>query len=484
MAIARKIAYNVVVSSISKVLSTIIALISIGFITRYLGKEGFGNYATVLAFLSFLAALSDLGLYQISTREISRTGADEKKIMGNIFSLRVISSLVIILITPIIISFFNYPEEVNKGIIIVAISFLFSSSYQILNGVFQKNLAMDKVALGELLGKLIQMGVIILTVKFDLGFSWIMTSLLCYMVFTFCVIFLLSRKYIVFKLQFDFSYWKKFLKEAAPLGISAIITFFYFKMDTILLSLLRGSLEVGIYNAAYKVLENIIFFPAMIVGLVLPLLAKNIFENRSQFENISNKTIKVFIILTVPLLVGMFFLAESVIQVIGGSDFFESVQVLRILSFALVLIFFGHFFNVILIVGNLQKKLMYVLGVVAILNITANFLLIPRFSYLASAYVSVGTEFLVVALTFFLVSRNIKYQPRIEKGWGIIAAGFLMAIFLYLFRNYEGLGQFVLLVISSSVIYFFFLWVFKAVKTSEITGLISKQGVQNYEELS
>jgi len=484
MAIARKIAYNVVVSSVSKVLSTIIALVSIGFITRYLGKEGFGNYATVLAFLSFLAAISDLGLYQISTREISRTGADEEKIMGNIFSLRVISALIVIFITPILVSFFNYPEEVNKGILIVAISFLFSSSYQILNGVFQKNLAMDKVAFGELMGKIIQMGVIILAVRFDLGFEWIMASLLAYMIFSFTIIFLWSRKYLIFKMHFDFSYWKKFLKESAPLGISAIITFSYFKMDTILLSLLKGSSEVGIYNAAYKVLENITFFPAMIAGLVLPLLAKNIFENRSEFENISNKTFKVFVVLTIPLLIGMFFLAESIIQVIGGSDFFESVQVLRILAFALVLIFFGHFFNIILIVGNLQKKLMYVLGIVAVFNIISNYLLIPRFSYLASAYVSVGTELLVVVLTFFLVSRSIKYQPKIEKGLGIVVSGLLMALFLYIFRNYEGLKQFALLAISSSAIYFFFLWIFKAVKTSEIMGIISKKEVQNYEKLS
>ena len=57
MVIARKIAYNVVVSGASKVLSTILALVAIGFITRYLGTEGFGNYAIVLAFLSFFAMI-------------------------------------------------------------------------------------------------------------------------------------------------------------------------------------------------------------------------------------------------------------------------------------------------------------------------------------------------------------------------------------------------------------------------------------------
>ena len=41
MVIARKIAYNVVVSTAAKALSTGLALVGIGLITRYLGAEGF-----------------------------------------------------------------------------------------------------------------------------------------------------------------------------------------------------------------------------------------------------------------------------------------------------------------------------------------------------------------------------------------------------------------------------------------------------------
>ena len=138
MAFARKIAYNVFFSSGAKVASTVLALISIGFITRYLGKDGFGNYSTVFAFLSFFSAILDFGLNAISTREISRPKAEEEKIMGKIFSLRVISSSLVLIITPLLLIVFPYPREVKLGILIVAFSFLFNASYQILNGVFQK----------------------------------------------------------------------------------------------------------------------------------------------------------------------------------------------------------------------------------------------------------------------------------------------------------------------------------------------------------
>ena len=479
MVVARKIAYNVMVSSISKVLSTILALVSIAFITRYLGKEGFGNYATVLAFLSFFAAIADLGLYQISTREISKDGADEKKIMGNVFALRIISALAILVLAPIIVLFFPYPAEVKQGIMIVAISFLFSSSYQVLNGIFQKNLAMDKVAIAELVGKIFQVAFVVFAVKTSLGFNWIIAALLFNMILSFAMVYLWSRKYLRFGLKFNFEYWKSFLKESAPLGIAAVITFAYFKMDTVILSVLKSSGEVGIYNAAYKVLENITFFPAMIVGLIFPLMAKYVFTDQKSFHDICNKTFKVFVILTVPLVIAVLFLADGIIGIIGGGGFSEAALVLRILVFALALIFFGNFFNSVLIAGNLQKRLMLVLSFAAAVNITLNLIFIPKFSYYGAASISVLTEFLVVSITFYLSAKRIKYIPKIEKISSIAISGGIMALFLFFFKQ----TNFIFLAISSSLIYFVFLWLFKAIKTEEIRSLISKQGVQEYGEL-
>lgn len=478
MRVARKIAYNVAVSTISKIGSTILALVAIGLITRYLGQSGFGNYATVLAFFSFFAALSDLGLYSISTREISRPGADEEKIMSNIFALNIVSSLAIIVIAPILVLFFPYTQEVKNAIIVVAVAYLFSSAYQVLNGVFQKNLAMDKVAISEFLGKILQVGVIILAVKYKLSFSWIIASILFCMIFTFVVVMILSRKYIKIRFRFDPTYWKNFLKESYPMGLAAIITFLYFKMDTILLSVMRTSAEVGIYNAAYKVIENISFFPGMIMGLIFPIMSHSIFSDWSRFKDISDKTFKIFVLLVIPLVIGTLFLSGGIIHLIGGGGFVQSTGVLEVLIFALAFIFFGNFMSSALIAGNLQKKLMWILGAAAVFNITLNyFWAIPHFSYWGAAVVSVLTEFLVAAATFVLVARKLRYLPRVERSWGIVLAGIFMAIFLYFFRGHN----FFLAGTLSVLIYAAFLWLFKTVRTEEITSIISRTGVEEYE---
>ncbi len=481
MALARRIAYNVAVNSVAKVISTVLALIAIGFITRYLGKEGFGEYSTVLAFLSFFASVSDLGLYHISTREISRPNAEEKKIISNIFSLRLFASLGVLILAPLVTLFLPYPGRVKWGILIIALSLLFSSSYQILNGVFQKRLAMDKVAFAELAGKIVQVGVVIMAVTWRWSFEWIVGAVFFNAVISFIIAFLWSRNYLKFSLSFDIPYWKSFLKESLPMGWAAVITFLYFKMDTILLSVMKTSGEVGIYNASYKVIENLNFFPAMIIGLVMPIMSRTVFHDRKKFETISNKTLKIFIILTVPLVVGTLFLSGGIVYLIGGNSFSQSAEVLQILIFALVCMFFGHFFSAALIVGNLQKTLMRIFAFAAVFNVASNLIIIPYYSYLGAAYTSVITELLVVLLSFYCTRRYICYSPAVKKTGQIFFSGAIMALFLYLFQDRYG---FFFLVMVSAAVYLFCLWIFRAVKTAEILSLISKKGVEEYEELA
>lgn len=469
MAIARKIAYNVIFNVITKVLSTVLALVSIGFITRYLGTNGFGDYSTVLAFFAFIGAVADLGLYAITAREISRPNADEQKIIGNVFTLRMISSLLVFLLTPALVYFLPYSNNVKMGILLAGASFVFSSSYMVLNGVFQKNLAMDRVAAVEVTAKLIQVGIVIFAVKNDLGFTTIILAMLASMMFSFFLVLFLVRRFVSVKPSFDFTYWKKFLKEAAPLGISAVVIFVYFKIDTILLSILKTNAEVGIYNAAYKVIENVSFFPSMIMGLVFPMFSHHIFSNKQGFQHIANETFKVFFILIIPIVIGTLFLAEGIINLIGGSAFSQSADTLRILVFALAFIFFGGFFNSILISANQQKKMLAVFIACAIFNVSANLLLIPIFSYNGSAVVSVLTEFFVALAGFILTLKYIGYRPSFQQAYRIVFSGLIMALFLYTFRDL----RFFTLAFGSSVVYIAFLWITKTITLRELRSIFS-----------
>ncbi len=470
--LARKIAYNVVLNSFLKVFSTVaLSLLSIRLMTGYLGQEGFGKYATILAFFAFFTAIADLGLGSVTAREISREGADEEVILGNVVALRLISSFLLFLFSPIVIFFFDYSRDVEIGILIAAFATVFSTLSFVLNGVFQKNLAMDKVAMVEFLGKLLQVGLIVLIVREDWGFLPIACTLLVSLSFNALTAFFLSRRYTSFRLHFNFTFWKQFLHNSLPMGVTAIITFAYFKMDTILLSLLQSNAHVGIYNVAYKIMENLIFFPAMLAGLILPLLSRFIFTNRVRFEEIANKTFKVFCLIIIPLIVGTWFLAKDIVTIVSGDGFQESAVVLRVLIFALGWIFFGNYFNMLLVVGNAQKKLMQTLIFAAVFNIVLNLFLIPRYSYMGAAVTSLLTEAFVVFLTGFLTYRHIHFLPSFENMNRILFSGIGMALVLFFVEPYS----FLLSGIAGVATYVILLWLTKAVHPEEIASLFQKE---------
>ncbi|MFZ2299521.1 MAG: polysaccharide biosynthesis C-terminal domain-containing protein, partial [Candidatus Moraniibacteriota bacterium] len=196
-----------------------------------------------------------------------------------------------------------------------------------------------------------------------------------------------------------------------------------------------------------------------------------IFTNRGHFEEIADKTFKVFFIIIAPIIAGTLFLAPDIIRIVSGGGFQESVLVLRILIFALGFIFFGHFFNMLLIVGNAQRKLMQALMIAAAFNILLNAFLITRYSYIGAAAASVATEVLVVGLTAFLVRKHIRYAPSFKRIGRIFLSGAMMGAVLFIFAPYS----FFIAGALGVMTYLGMLWLTKAISPGEVASLFQKE---------
>ncbi len=477
MTLVHKIAYNTLISVGARIIGVALSLVSIGFITRYLGLEGFGSYALILAFLSIFNILADMGLYSLMVREISRPGANEKKIASNIFTLRIIILLMFLSLASITVWFFPYSPQIKIGIAIGAISFLFLSASQVLMGIFQKYFKVDKPALAEVIGRMTQLGLVIFFIHLDLGFFAILFTLVISSALIFVFNFFFARKYIFLSLAFDFSYWKKLLKTAFPIAVSIVFTLVYFKIDSIFLSLgfiNRSSInpisDVGIYSIAYKVLEGLIFFPAMLVGLIMPLLSRFAFSDRDQFKKVFQKTLNVLIIFIVPLIIGLLMLSMPIVVLIGGEEFSASAPILQILSFAIGLIFLGSLFSNGIIALNKQKIGAWIYFGGMIFNVIANLILIPKYSLFGAAITTVFTEFLVTALMLILVWKTISSFPSFKIIFKTIFAGLTMGAIIYYFQNWN----LFLLIGLGMAVYIGMLYLIKGITKEEIILLLKR----------
>lgn len=467
----QKIAYNAVISSAARAMGIILAVIIVGLSTRYLGDNGFGQYVIILAYLYIFSVLADLGLYSIVVRDISKKGADEKKIASAAFSIRMSVGVLVFIVASVFIWFLPYDNAVKRGIPFAAIGFWALSNTQVLIGIFQKYLRMDLVSLAELFGRAVQLILVWLTITYKLGFEGILAALVAGSVITFFLTFIFAKKFVRIGLDFDFSYWRKIIKESYPLAISAVLVMVYFKADTMILSFIKPLEDVGIYGVAYKIMENLIFFPAMFTGLMVPQMAKSFKADAVRFFRIIQKSFNFLILLSVLIVAGTLILSPKIVALIAGKGFDDSAMVLNILAFALFFIFQGALFSNIIIVIGKQKILYKIYLAGAVVNVAVNLALIPLYSYYAAAFTTLLTEAIVTLAMIWVTYKEIKYFPSLDRLFKAIISAAIMALFIYKI-SYLNI---IFLVVLSPLVYFAILLLVKGITKEEAYGFIKRK---------
>lgn len=452
MSLTQKVAQNTIIQIIGKAVSTVIGLIVVAMLARYLGKEGYGNYTTAITYLQFFLILVDLGLYLITVREISKEGQDQQKIISNIFTLRLTSAVLFLALASIIAWFINYPLVVKLGIVVTTFSFLSISLVTVLTGIFQKHLRLDKVVIGENVGRLVLLVGTALAIYLHQGVITLLLAVSLGSIFNFLTIFFYSRKYLKISLCFDWPIWKYLLKESAPLAFSVVLNVLYFKADTLILSWIRPQSEVGIYGMPYKILEILLTFPAMFAGLLLPVLAEAYLKrDQEKFRRVLQKGYDFMVMTALPLIVGTVFLAQPVIELITRSritEFADAAPLLRILIVATGIIFIGNLFGNAVVAINKQRQMVWAYLGVAIFALTTYFIFIPKYSYWAAAIITVITELAIMISASLLVYFTTRFYPKIQMLLKVVGASVAMGLVLYLLSD---LNLFLLIIISCSV---------------------------------
>ncbi|MFH0804768.1 MAG: flippase [Patescibacteria group bacterium] len=435
MSYTRKIAHNTVIQIAGKAVSTLIGIVVIGMLTRYLGQAGFGQYTTVMAFLQFFGVLVDLGLYVILVKRIAEPGADREQLASNIFTLRLVSAIVFLGIAPLVAMLFPYPGLVKVGIAITTLSYLGITLNQALSGVFQWAMRMDRVVTAEVVGRIVLVGSTYFAIRTDAGLLWVLAAVVAGSLVNFALTFLFSRPLVRIRLAFDAAVWRSIIREAWPIALSIAFNLVYFKADTIILSLYKSEAVVGVYGASYKVLEVLTTLPAMFAGLVLPLLASTwAAGDRERFRRVLGKAFDAMAMVALPLAVGTMFLATPVMNLIAPS-FTDAAVVLRILIVATAIIFIGNLFGNTVVAINRQKTMMWLYLAVAVVSLAGYLFFIPRYSYYGAAGMTVASELLVTVSAALIVLRTARVRlPLTTFGKSLLSCAAMAAV-LYLLRS-------------------------------------------------
>lgn len=469
MSLTRKIAHNTLIQFGGKFISILLGVFTIALMARYLGQVGFGQYSTITAFLQIFASLVDMGLSLTVVRLISDPQNDQQKIFNNLFSLRFFSALIFLCLAPLVVIFLPYDNLVKIGVAVTAISFFFSALNQIIIGLFQKELKMIVVTAAEVAGRIALLVLVVIFAFYNFGLLYILLAVIFGSIINFAINYIFALKYVKIAFAFDWQVWIKILKLTWPIAVSIAFNLVYFKADTLILSLVRSQAEVGLYNAPYRVLEILVNFIFMFMGILLPVLtAYWAQKNYDKFKQIFQKTFDILVIISVPMVFGTMFVAKDLMVLIAGQEFIESGVILQILIFATAIIFINSLFGYTIVILDKQKQMVWVYVLDAIIALVGYIITIPIYGYYGAAVFTIISEFFIFLFNFIIVSKTIKYIPSFNIFFKSMAASLVMSLLLFLLAGQNVL----LLLIIACLSYIISLYIFKGIDKKLILEII------------
>ena len=459
------IAKNTGVLFAADIITKILSLILLIYIARYLGDVIFGKYSFALVFTGLFGVLTNLGMNELIIREVARDKTKASKYLGNVAIIRVILSIIALVLVIIAINLMNYPEDTTTAVYIFAFYTILLSLGAIFRVTFRAFERMEYEALINILsrGITVSLGLTVLFCGYgliELAFVFLISSVFDLLFgFSICI-----KKFARPKLEIDLDFWKETIKTSIPFSLSSIFIMIYWRIDMVMLSVMKGDAVVGWYSAAYNLVfafEPIVF---IFMSAVFPVMSKLFVSSTDSLKIAYEKSIKYLLIIGLPISVGLMVLADKIILLIYTDAFTPSILALQILAWAVLLLFLYRPALYLLGSINRQKQMALIGGMGATVNIVLNLFLIPKFSYVGAGIATIATESLVVVLYFYYSSKYL-YKPSIHKiTMKPLIASLAMGIFVYQFKEFN----LFLLLILAAVLYFFVLYVIRTFSDEDI----------------
>jgi O-antigen/teichoic acid export membrane protein len=425
----RALAINAFIQISGKLLATVFGLLTVVVLTRYLGVEGYGDFTIILGFLSVFAVLVDFGLTLTTVQMISEKGADEDALIGNLLSLRILSAIVFLALAPIVAFAFPYDAVVRIGIAVGAFSYLFGTTATLLVGVFQKRLVIQKAVYAELANRILVLVGALLAPALGLGLITIVGILLIGNAVQLIITLWLASHFVRLRLRAQFAIWREIISRSWPIGLSIFFNLIYLRGDILFLSVYRSSEEIGLYGAAYKVIDVITMIPVTFIGLLLPVLvALWSAKHTKKFRQSMQETFDLFSILSIPIAFGCVFVSVPLIILIAGAEFAGAGPALAVLGPAASIVFFGALFGHAVVAIEKQKPMIFGYLFVAIITVVGYMVFIPIYGIMAAAWMTLIAELLIAIITAMTVMVVSSFRPKI----GMLSRAVFASIVMYL----------------------------------------------------
>lgn len=398
--------------AIAEGISLLIGAASMIYMSRIVGPEYVGFNATTSAVLLLLARFADGGLTALSSQRLARDDDTTGSLLALTLPPKILLSCATIAATLLVVRAADMDPRLGY--------FLSTAVFLVFFEVFSP--AWVFVALGE-----------INTASF---IRLVQSSIYAFVIFTFirtpldwqklpyvmvlnsalgCVLALLflgsSGLLSLDRRQYDASYGQKLrtiFAESIHFLKADLSLYVFTTSDRLILYYFANPHAVGIYEAAYKIINPFYAISSIVTPTMFRSLAQSFKQGNP--SDVLSRFVFLMFVFTIPLGFFLLLFSDVIVMTLYGPAFAESIPCLKVLGFA---ISFGYAAGAIVLpfsAWNMAREYGTTMTYGNVFNVLLNIALIPAWGGLGAALSTVAAK-LAVALTAYRHFREVTDYP-------------------------------------------------------------------------
>ncbi|MGH7741567.1 MAG: polysaccharide biosynthesis C-terminal domain-containing protein, partial [Candidatus Eiseniibacteriota bacterium] len=397
----------------------LLAFFLVAVLARALGREGFGRYSLIFVIASLGGLVADFGLGPWLTRAVAQDPGHSRALVRNVLRLR--HRLVLLSWALTLAGSALYLRGTPLlGAVAVMLVYLTLSGYAI---VFESLLIgrgyVGRVTISIVGGKALELAAVMLWLAG--GRAAQLTQVVGVLALA-CA----ARLALVWGLAAVAQPRSRPDEEspavAAPSGAALLAQVFpfalgawmwtaYFRVDVLLIQRLSTPAALGLYSAAYRVIEALLLVPRTVVGVTYPA-ASAAWREGTLSPGLLARPGRLLALVSLAAAAGLWALAPETLGFLFGRSFEDGAGALRILALTLPVLFINQYLGMLLPATHRQNAWVALLGAALAVNVIANLILIPRFGYRGAALATLASEcFTMLCYAWLVVRRHGWFLP-------------------------------------------------------------------------
>lgn len=461
----QSIGKNIGVVGISSAFNSVLSYLLLIYIARYLGEIEFGKYSFAVSFTSLVITFFSFGINDLIIRDLARSKGLTSRYITNILLIKFPLSFLGFCLIIFLINFLDYPPDMTYAVYLFGIYMILTSFGMFFRSIFQAYEKMEYDAIIMIIEKIILVSLVLLVLFWgygliELAYIYIITGMLSVLLSSSIVFIKFSKP----SFEVNSSLWKTLIIESIPFGLNALFSMMFFKIDVVMLSILKDDASVGIYSAAYNPLLALGIIPSVLIAAIYPVMSRLFISSADSLDVIIKFSSKYMAIIGFPVAIGCIVLADRFIEFFYADQFSASIVAFQILAFFIPLRWISSITGTFLTSINKQGFRTLSVGLGALLNIILNAAMIPRIGYIGACVATVLSEAFLYFIFIYFINKCYNLVNIHKYFVKPTVASLIMAGFILYFSN----TSLFLLVASAGAVYIVILLLMKAFTEEDI----------------